>query len=282
MPEQERNEARLHQHGSLHVSPAQAGPAIRTTASERNWRNWAPFLGWDPQSSATSSPSSLPAPKEKGGRGKARAAWDIHTQAFQCPPATTLRVSGYTGSFIVTPLAQVSSVSSHCFLSSEWGSLTGHLLIYSLFHTAGIPHSALCAVCPAGLLLQLPAGLRGGVFAGSQPAQCAQPPTHPLRPALQSWVGDPTAALDPFRPTGLCIGNTVFFAERAKRQMLQIPILGKNPPNHSLSLSPEETADCGLGPHTAWGHFLQLKGQEDQIHDPGLCNPLRSRPTTQT
>lgn len=78
------------------------------------------------------------------------------------------------------------------------------------------------------------------------PPSARSPPAHPLRPALQNWVGDPTAALDPLHPTGHGVGNTVFSTSRAKRQRLQILILGKNPPNHSLCLSPEDCGHCGL------------------------------------
>lgn len=57
----------------------------------------------------------------------------------------------------------------------------------------------------------------------------------------------------------------MFSILRAKRQRIQIPILGKNPPNHSLCLGPEE----GRLPfclRIGWGGFLKLQGQEDETH----------------
>lgn len=94
-----------------------------------------------------------------------------------------------------------------------------------------------------GLLLCISPGQLGGVWLGSahlspfHSTQSKQPPAHPLHPALQNWVGDPTAALDPLYPTGFGIGNRVFSGSTAKRQLIQILILGKNPPNHCLYLS---------------------------------------------
>lgn len=61
----------------------------------------------------------------------------------------------------------------------------------------------------------------------------------------------------------------MFSNSRAKRQWIQILILGKNPPNHSLGLSPEEgrlQSALWIG----WGCFLRLKGQEGEAHYVGL------------
>lgn len=85
--------------------------------------------------------------------------------------------------------------------------------------------------------------------------------THSLHPMLQSWIRDPTAAFDPSYPTGLYFGNRVFSSSMAKRQLIQILILGKNPPNHSLCLSPQEAAAAVL--LTGWGYFLRARGHKD-------------------
>lgn len=65
----------------------------------------------------------------------------------------------------------------------------------------------------------------------------------------------------PSYPTGLYVGNRVFSSSMAKRQLIQILILGKNPPNHSLCLSPQEAAAAVL--LTGWGYFLRARGHED-------------------
>lgn len=133
------------------------------------------------------------------------------------------------------------------------GSLAGHLLTFRVLmkaRAAGIPLTAPCVLSSAWVPpLSLPTSGRSGAwctFTGLHSTQREQPPAHPLRPALQNWVGDPTAALDPLHPTGLGVGNTVFSTPRAKSQPLQLLILGKNPPNHPLGLSPEEGRRCSL------------------------------------
>lgn len=80
---------------------------------------------------------------------------------------------------------------------------------------------------------------------------------HSLHPVLQNWIRDPIAALDPSYPIGLYVGNRVFSSSVAKKQLVQIPILGKNPPNHSLGLSPQKAAAAAL--LTGWGYFLRGK-----------------------
>lgn len=86
---------------------------------------------------------------------------------------------------------------------------------------------------------------------------------HSLHPMLQSWIRDPTAAFDPCYPTGLYVGNRVCSSFMAKRQLIQILILGKNPPNHSLCLSPKEVAAAVL--LTGWGYFLRARGHKDDL-----------------
>lgn len=70
----------------------------------------------------------------------------------------------------------------------------------------------------------------------------------PSPPSTAEQDEEPTAALDPLYPTGLCAGNRVFSSSMAKRQPNPILILGKNPPNHSLTLSWTACPDMELQP----------------------------------
>lgn len=58
----------------------------------------------------------------------------------------------------------------------------------------------------------------------------------------------------------------MFSASRAKRQRIQILILGKNPPNRSLCLGRAEKGSLQLCLRIGRGRFLTLKGQEEHTN----------------